>query len=173
MINPPRSGTFSTPLNSIFQNRRLKNPTMGLSISSAHCGNIVRPACGRISTFFDGYVPLVLKVGNILQRPFLIYELDVNSGNAVSPCAAGSNGRVRGDSLLLARQANKTARRSLQRREERGAVAADVLGDGLFTLNNLTLHVKYLYSHVNGDLESRKGALIYRRQRRQHIVSGG
>lgn len=53
------------------------------------------------------------QVPPILQRPFLIYELDVNSGNAVCPCAARSNRRMRHDALLVARQADKPASRNL------------------------------------------------------------
>ena len=81
---------------------------MGLSISSAHCGNIVRPLCGRVSTFFAGYVPLLLKLRPILQRPFLIYELDVNSRNPIGPNATRSDRSMRCNALLLARQSNKT-----------------------------------------------------------------
>jgi hypothetical protein len=60
MINPPRAGTFSTPQNSICQKKRLKNPTMGLITSSAHCGNIGLTVDARELCFLTGYVPFVL-----------------------------------------------------------------------------------------------------------------
>ena len=47
----------------------------------------------------------------ILQRPFLIDELDVNSGNAVGARTSRSNGCVYCDAVLLTRQAIETARR--------------------------------------------------------------
>ena len=60
-----------------------------------------------------GICAVSTQVRDILQRPFLIYELDVNSRNAVCSCATRSNGRVRGNALLLVRQANKTPLRNL------------------------------------------------------------
>ena len=89
------------------------------SNSSAHCGNI-EPRAGSRSSFLTGNVPLLLKcsVRLILQRPFPIYELDMNSGNAVCAGAARANSRMRGDAILFASQPNEATVRYLQRREE-------------------------------------------------------
>src|SRR4029079_9494823 len=107
-ITPPRSGMFSIPENSIFQSTRLNAPTTGRILSSAHCGSIVVLAAARGSSRLAA--PLLLAVLTvmvvILQRPFLIYELDMNSRNAVSALAARANGCVYGDPVLLARQTN-------------------------------------------------------------------
>ena len=43
----------------------------------------------------------------ILQRPFLIDELDVNSGDAVGADVPGANGGVQRDLVLLACQTNE------------------------------------------------------------------
>ena len=45
----------------------------------------------------------------ILQRPFLIDELDVNSRDAVGADVLGANGGVERDSALLACQRNEAA----------------------------------------------------------------
>ena len=60
---------------------------------------------------------LTLAIGLILQRPFLINELDVNSRNSVDAGVLRPNRRIGRDVVLLARQANETARRKLQRRK--------------------------------------------------------
>src|SRR5215213_912032 len=114
MITPPCSGTFSTPLNSIFHNARLQTLTTGRIISSAHCGSIVELAAARGSSLLIGDVPLLLTVLTvvfvcILQRPFLIYELDVNSRNAISARASCANRCMCRDPVLLARQTNETS----------------------------------------------------------------
>src|SRR5687767_13989973 len=103
---------FSTPRNSIFQRTRLTPPTSGLIISSAHCGNICCPLTGRAASFFDENEPLRLTFFNyqlILQRPFLIDELDVNSRDAVGADVLGANGGVERDSVLLACQTNEAS----------------------------------------------------------------
>src|ERR1044072_1838878 len=86
----------------------------------------------------------------ILQRPFPIYELDMNSGNAVSAGAARSNRRVRGNAP--ADQPDKTALRYLQRREDGCSFGADVLGHRLFTFSYLTVNVDHFQSHVDRDV---------------------
>src|SRR5690349_20699404 len=118
MISPPSEGAFCRPRNSIFHNTRLKAPTMGLSISSCHCGSIEPRAGARCSSFLSGNVPLLPLTRVILQRPFPIYELDMNSGNAVGAGAARANSGVRRDAILLADHTNKTTLRYLQRRED-------------------------------------------------------
>ena len=61
----------------------------------------------------------------ILQRPFPIYELDMNSGNAIAAAAARANRRVHGDAIFLAEQSDETTLRYLQRREECCSFGAD------------------------------------------------
>lgn len=49
----------------------------------------------------------------ILQRPFPIDELYVNSWNSISSCAARAHRRVYGNAVQRARQPNKTPQRNL------------------------------------------------------------
>src|SRR6185437_14749244 len=70
-INPPRSGIFSTPENSIFHNMRLKPPTTGRIILSAHCGSMAVLAAARGSSLLTGAVPLLLTVLTVLIAGYL------------------------------------------------------------------------------------------------------
>src|SRR5215216_3646691 len=96
----------------------------------------------------------------ILQRPFPIYELDMNSGNAVSTGAARANGRVRGDAILLADQPDETTLRNLQRREDSCSFCADVFGHCLFTFSYLTVNVDHFQSHIDSNVVPRMSSLI-------------
>src|SRR6185369_5386560 len=134
-------------------------------ISSVHCGSIERSIAGRRSSRLAGAVPLLLKpinsrFGFILQRPIPIYELDMNSGNAVGAGAARANRRMRGDAILLAGQTDETTLRYLQRCEKCGAAGADVFSYRLFVFNNLTVRVQNFESHIDSDVVARRGALI-------------
>src|SRR6185369_5780462 len=85
--------------------------------------------------------------GLILQRPFLIDELDVNSRNSVDPRALRPNRRMCRNPVLVARQANEPSWRELQCRKQRSTLAADVLSHGLFTLSYLTITVHQFEPH--------------------------
>src|SRR6185436_9330838 len=122
MIRPPFSGTFSRPLNSILKNTRLSAPTTGLIESSAHCGNGERSGDARGSSRFACAVPLLLIFRRfILQRPFPIDKLHMNSRNTVGAGAPRSNRGVCRDAVLVARQSNETPLRDFKRRENRRA----------------------------------------------------
>src|SRR6185369_493876 len=158
MINPPSEGTFSIPENSIFQITRLIMPTMGRTISSAHCGNEPR-IVARGSSLFAGAVPLLLNA-LILQRPFLIYELDVNSRHAVRARAARPNRRMCRNPVLIAGHANETSKWNFQGREKGGAFRADVFSDGVLTLNNLAGSIDYVDTHIHWNVVPGVRALI-------------
>jgi hypothetical protein len=65
-INPPCSGIFSTPENSIFHNTRLKPPTTGRIMLSAHCGSMAVLAAARGSSL-TGAAPLLLTILTVLK----------------------------------------------------------------------------------------------------------
>src|SRR5690349_12970540 len=114
MITPPSTGTFSTPTNSIFHKTRLKTPTVGRSISSAHCGNIGPISDTRISFLLGNVSELFKSSGHkalliSLQRPLVIDEFHVHSRNAVRAGAARADRRMNCQSILLARDPNKAA----------------------------------------------------------------
>ena len=72
----------------------------------------------RSFLFFDRKCAVRAHVRFILQRPFPIYELDMNSGNTVGARAARANSRMRRDAMLLANQPDEPTFRYLQRGEE-------------------------------------------------------
>src|SRR5690349_4211358 len=140
---------------------------------SAHCGSMAVLAAARGSSLLTGAVPLLLTVLTvltrvILQRPVRIYELDMNSRNAVRARAARANGCVCRDPVLLTRQSNKTARRDFECREKRRAFRADVFRHRLLAFNNLAIFVDNLDAHIHGDGVSRGSALI--RKRYQYFI---
>jgi hypothetical protein len=128
-------------------------------ISSDHCGNIERLLGVRRSSPLTGNVPFVL-TGFILQRPFPIYELDVNSGNTIRAGAARANRSVRSDAVLVARQTNKATLGYLQRGEEGGSFSADIFSHCMFTFRHLTVRIDQLDSHIDGNVVPRVNALI-------------
>lgn len=121
-------------------------------ISSDHCGNI-EPL--RLT----GNVPFVL-TGFILQRPFPIYELNVNSGYTIRAGAARANRSVRRDAILVARHTNKATLRYLQRGEERRSPGADVFSHCLFSFRHVAVGIDHFDSHIDGDIVPRVNALV-------------
>src|SRR5215216_4185511 len=97
----------------------------------------------------------------ILQRPFPIYELDMNSGNAVSTGAARANGRVRRDAILIADQPDETTLRYLQRRKECCSRGADVFCYGLFAISYFAVNVEDFQPHIDRDVVPRMSAFIF------------
>src|ERR1041384_5998157 len=169
MIRPPFFGTFSMPLNSILNNTRLSTPTTGLIVSSAHCGNGERSGDARGSSRLIGCVPLLPMFRPfILQRPFLIYELHMNSRNTVDAGTSRSNSCVCRDAVLFAGQSNKSSLWNLKRRENCSSFGADVFSNCVFTHDDFTVKVYQFHSHINRDLVTCVSALI--RNRRQNIV---
>src|SRR6185369_4186670 len=128
-------------------------------ISSDHWGNIERLLGVRRSSPLTGNVPFVL-TGFILQRPFPIYELDVNSGNTIRAGAARTNRRVRSDAILFACQTNKATLWYLQRGEERCSFRADVFSHSMFTFRHLTIGIDQLDSHIDRDVIACLNSLI-------------
>src|ERR1043166_8757950 len=88
----------------------------------------------------------------ILQRPFPIYELDVNSRNTIGAGAARANGRVRGYAVLLARQANEATLRYLHRGKDRRSPGADVFGHCVFTLTHFAVDIDQFETHIDGEV---------------------
>src|ERR1044071_2869221 len=171
MIIPPFSGTFSRPLNSILKKPLLTAPTTGLIESSAHCGNGERSGDARGSSRFAAVPLLPMFRPFILQRPFPINKLHMNSRNAINASASRSNRRVSRDAVLLARESNKTSLRDLQRRENCRAFRADVFSHCVFTHHHFTIEVHQFHQHIYCDVVTRVRALIRRRKRGQNIVS--
>src|SRR5215216_1657194 len=97
----------------------------------------------------------------ILQRPFPIYELDMNSGNTICAGAARANGRMCRDPILLADQPDETTLRYLQCREECCSFGADVFRYGVFVVSYLAVNVEDFQSHVDRDVVSRLFSLIF------------
>ena len=161
---------FSTPRNSIFQNTRLKPPTTGRIISSAHCGNIEGPT-GGAPFLFALDVPLMFKP-LILQRPFLIDELDMKPRNAIGSGVARTNGCIRRDAILLAAQTNEPASLKIERGEERRAMRTDIFRDRLFRRDDDTFFVNELKPHVDGDAVTRFIAVILESSRMHDLFAG-
>src|ERR1044072_6463144 len=84
----------------------------------------------------------------ILQRPFLVNELDVNSRNTVSASAERANHSKNSQSSLHARQSNKAAFGQSYRREYRGPFATDVFRYSRFACFDLTLLVERLQEQI-------------------------
>ncbi len=99
----------------------------------------------------------------ILQRPFPIYELDVNSGNTIRARAARANRRMRCDAILVARQTNEPAFRYLQRGEDRCSFGADVFSHCMFTISYFAIGVNQLESHIDRDVVTGVNPLIAKR----------
>ena len=95
-----------------------------------------------------------------LQRPLPIYELDVNSRDAVCTRGARTNGRVNSHIVLLAGDSNETTDGYLQRREQRCFQRADVLRDCVFTANYRSVRIHHLHSHIDGNAVSSRCSLI-------------
>src|SRR6185503_13529547 len=96
----------------------------------------------------------------ILQRPFPIYELNVNSGHTICAGAARANRRVRGYPILLARQTNKATLWYLQRGEDCCSPSADVFSHSMFTISYFATRVNQLESHIDSDVVTCVGSLI-------------